>query len=167
MHQLIVIRHAKSDWPEGVPDHERPLGKRGRRDAPAAGRWLREQSLLPDVVAVSTAKRTQQTWELVSRELPVVPRAFSEEQIYAASWQELLDVVRSFPEECQSAAIVGHNPGCEELATSLAGGGDVTARTSMARKYPTSGIAVLNLSAPWAQSAPRQAELVEFQIPRG
>ena len=66
-----------------------------------------------------------------------------------------------------TAALVGHNPGCEELATSLVGSGSITARTAMARKYPTCGIAVLSLAEPWAQATAGSAELVEFHIPRG
>ncbi len=167
MHRLIVIRHAKSDWPEGVPDHGRPLGERGRRDAPAAGQWLQKHDLTPDIVAVSTATRTLQTWQLLAEQFPVAPDSFSVDRVYAASWQELLAVVQEFPEDCRTAALVGHNPGCEELATSLAGSGSMTARTAMARKYPTCGIAVLRLVEPWAQTTTGSAELVEFHIPRG
>ena len=56
------MRHAKSDWPPGVPDRERPLTKRGRRDATAAGDWLQEQGYVPDRVVVSPAQRTRETW---------------------------------------------------------------------------------------------------------
>lgn len=76
-------------------------------------------------------------------------------------------VVREFPEENQTAALVGHNPGCEELATSLAGSGSMKARTTMARKYPTCGVAVLSFPEPWAQVTPGSAELIDFHIPRG
>ncbi|HXT88463.1 MAG TPA: histidine phosphatase family protein, partial [Trebonia sp.] len=67
--RLLLLRHAKSDWPD-VADHERPLAKRGRRDAPVVGRWLRTSGYLPDAVICSTAARARQTWELVSAELP-------------------------------------------------------------------------------------------------
>ncbi|MFE6686352.1 SixA phosphatase family protein [Streptomyces sp. NPDC057743] len=67
--RLIVLRHAKSAWPEGVPDHERPLAGRGRRDAPAAGRWLRQRHCAPDVVLCSTSRRTRETWERIAAEL--------------------------------------------------------------------------------------------------
>jgi phosphohistidine phosphatase len=61
--RLILLRHAKSDWPD-VPDRDRPLAKRGRRDAPRIGRWLHDHGYLPDVVICSPARRTEQTWEL-------------------------------------------------------------------------------------------------------
>ena len=66
--RLILLRHAKSDWPD-VPDQERPLAKRGRRDAPVVGRWLRGHGYLPDTVICSVARRTRQTWKLVAPEL--------------------------------------------------------------------------------------------------
>ena len=65
--RLILLRHAKSDWPD-VPDRDRPLAKRGRRDAPKIGRWLREHGYLPDIVICSDARRTRQTWDRVARE---------------------------------------------------------------------------------------------------
>src|SRR5579859_3831085 len=66
--RLILLRHAKSDWPEG-PDLDRPLAKRGRRDAPRIGRWLRAHGFVPDVVICSAARRTRETWALVAPEL--------------------------------------------------------------------------------------------------
>ncbi|WP_431044796.1 SixA phosphatase family protein [Streptomyces sp. P1-3] len=71
---LVLLRHAKSAWPDGVDDQERPLAPRGRRDAPAAGRWLRDVGRVPDLAICSPARRTRETWELAARELgPAVP----------------------------------------------------------------------------------------------
>jgi phosphohistidine phosphatase len=61
---LILLRHAKSAWPEGVADQRRPLAGRGQRDAPAAGRWLGAAGYLPGLVLCSTAQRTRETWQL-------------------------------------------------------------------------------------------------------
>ena len=74
---LIVLRHAKSAWPQEVADQDRPLGPRGLRDAPAAGRWLREHGFTPDRIVCSPTRRTRQTWELVAHELgaPEIGRA--------------------------------------------------------------------------------------------
>ena len=74
LRRLVVLRHAKSAWPETCPT-ERPLAPRGCRDAPAAGRWLREADCVPDLVVCSTARRTRQTWELAAAELGRRPRA--------------------------------------------------------------------------------------------
>src|ERR1035441_5301802 len=70
--QLVLLRHAKSAWLD-VPDHDRPLAKRGLRDAPGAGRWLRQAGYVPDLVVCSTARRTSETWELAAAELGASP----------------------------------------------------------------------------------------------
>ncbi|WTQ63458.1 histidine phosphatase family protein [Streptomyces sp. NBC_00161] len=67
LRRLVVLRHAKSAWPPDVADSERPLAPRGRRDAPAARRWLREAGCVPDLVRCSSAQRTRQTWRQLER----------------------------------------------------------------------------------------------------
>jgi phosphohistidine phosphatase len=132
---LIVLRHAKSDWPEGVPDHARPLAKRGRREAPLAGRWLRRHGYLPDVVLCSTARRTRETWALVqdamldggddiedgdgAGRLAEPMTVTFEPRAYAASEHTLLYLVRELPLGCRTALLIAHNPGVSELATAL------------------------------------------------
>ena len=64
----MLLRHAKSDWPD-VPDRDRPLAKRGKRDAPVVGRWLHDQGYLPEIVICSAARRTRETWDLMAPEL--------------------------------------------------------------------------------------------------
>lgn len=165
---LVVLRHAKSDWPIGVADHSRPLSARGRRDAVAAGRWLAANVRPIDRVWVSSAVRTQQTWGLVSRHLEAQPVAVTSAAIYAAPWVEMLDVVRTAPDDSEVVAIVGHNPGCENLVRVLAGPeSDPQSRERMSLKYSTAGIAVLSFTGPWIELRPEAAVLVEFAIPRG
>ncbi|HLK75030.1 MAG TPA: histidine phosphatase family protein, partial [Streptosporangiaceae bacterium] len=117
--RLILLRHAKSDWPD-VPDRDRPLAKRGRRDAPRIGRWLREQGYRPDVVVVSAATRTRQTWDLVAPELGGSPAVHFEPRAYAASALSLLYLVQELPDRYRTALLIAHNPGLSDLATSLA-----------------------------------------------
>ena len=117
--RLILLRHAKSDWPD-VPDHDRPLAKRGRRDAPRIGRWLHEHGYQPDVAVVSTAARTRQTWDLVAPELGGSPAVRFEPRAYAASALTLLYLAQELPERYRTALLIAHNPGLSELATSLA-----------------------------------------------
>ena len=118
--RLILLRHAKSDWPD-VPDLDRPLAKRGRRDAPRIGRWLHEHGYQPDVVVVSDAARTRQTWDLVAPELGESPAVHFEPRAYAASALTLLYLAQELPARYRTALLIGHNPGLSELATSLAG----------------------------------------------
>jgi len=159
--RLILLRHAKSDWPD-VPDRDRPLAKRGRRDAPKIGRWLREHAYLPEVVICSAARRTQQTWKLVARELGGSPSVTFEPRAYAASAMTLLYLVMELPAECRTALLVGHNPGVSDLATSLArppDGDDAPIR------FPTAAVAVLDFPGAWADLTPGHAHLTDFTTP--
>src|SRR5262249_60816733 len=81
---LLLLRHAKSDWSTEEPDERRPLSKRGRRDAPAAGRWLAEHAPPLDLVVCSTAIRAQRTWALAGAELDPAPNMVPDERLYAA-----------------------------------------------------------------------------------
>jgi phosphohistidine phosphatase len=159
-HRLILLRHAKSDWPENVPDHDRPLAKRGRRDAPNVGRWLRQHGHVPDVVICSTATRTRQTWELVCAKLHGhTPAVTFEPRAYAASAMNLLYLAREQQESTGTALIIAHNPGTSELASSLAG----TSRDEL--NFPTAGVAVLEIRRHWADLGPGDARLVAFVTP--
>lgn len=164
---LVVLRHAKSDWPAGVPDHERPLGPRGRRDAPAAGAWIASHVGAVDRAIVSTAERTRQTWALAAAHLPVAGGVEFDDRVYEASAVALLGVLRELPDDVGRAILVGHNPGCEDLAVTLAGTRDDDAWAAMTTKYPTSGVAVLRFFVPWRDLAPGLARLDAFAVPRG
>lgn len=162
--RLVLLRHAKSAWPEDVPDHDRPLGKRGRRDAPAVGRWLRDKGYLPDTVVCSTARRTRETWELVAAELPAsfrgrAPAVTFEPRAYAASAMSLLYLAHELPGESRTSMLIAHNPGISELAASLTG----THRGGM--NFPTAGVAVLEFGDDWADLTHGQAHLADFVIP--
>lgn len=163
---LVLLRHAKSDWPEDVADHERPLADRGRRDAPAMGRWLRQAGYRPDHVVCSTALRTRQTWELVRGELDVDPAATEfEPRVYGATVQELLDVIGGAPAGAGTLLVIGHNPGLEYLSLTLAGDGPSDERDRMHRKFPTAALAVFEWSGDWDQAADGTARLVRFVTP--
>ena len=82
MRRLMLLRHAKSNRPEGVADRERPLATRGREAAPVMGRCLADELLLPDLVLISPARRTQETWQLVAPMLPEKPGTHVEPRIY-------------------------------------------------------------------------------------
>jgi phosphohistidine phosphatase len=163
--RLILLRHAKSEWPD-VPDVDRPLAKRGRRDAPRMGRWLHDHGYLPDAVVCSTARRAQQTWELVAPELGGPPSVTFEPRAYAASGLTLLYLAQELPGRHRTALLIGHNPGLSELATSLAGppaGNGGPARPGIS--LPTAGVAVLEFAGDWPGLAPRQARLLDVAVP--
>lgn len=166
---LVVLRHAKSAWPPGVADQDRPLNDRGERDAPVVGRWLAaELSQPPDLAVVSPARRTRQTWQLAAPAWPDEPAAQVDPRIYAATAGELLAVVRDLPVGVATAILVGHNPGCEDLVAALAGpGSDPAALAAMAVKYPTVGAAILRFAVPWSEVTPGSGVLLDFAAPRG
>jgi len=114
----MLLRHAKSDWPD-LPDRDRPLAKRGRRDAPVIGRWLHDQGYQPEIVICSAAVRTRETWDLVAPELGGSPSVTFEPRAYGASALTLLYLVRELPADCRAALLIGHNPGVSELASTL------------------------------------------------
>jgi phosphohistidine phosphatase len=158
---LVLLRHAKSEWPEGIADVERPLADRGRRDAPVAGRWLRERVPDIDLVLCSPAARTRQTWRLVSAELGGTRESHVEshidKRIYDASTTDLLAVVRELPDAATTVLLVGHNPGLEQLVALL---------TGTPCELRTSSVAVLAGPDTWATAGPNWARLVESETPR-
>ncbi len=155
---LILLRHAKSDWSGEQPDVERPLAGRGRRQAPDAGRWLVTNVDGIGVAVVSPAARARNTWELVSAELDAPPPTRVDDRLYAASADELLAVVRDLPADAETAVLVGHNPGFEELAELL---------TGEPTRLTTSALAVLTVPGSWSDAAPRACALRALGRPPG
>jgi phosphohistidine phosphatase len=158
---LVLLRHAKSAWPDGVADHERPLAKRGRRDAPAVARWLRDNGVVPHGVLVSSARRAVETTDLIIAELKPKPRQIVADEAYGASPAELLELVHTLPAEVDVAMLVGHNPGIEVFATLLA------KAASTMREFPTSAVAVLEFDEEWDSVEPGAGRLMAFAVPRG
>jgi phosphohistidine phosphatase len=166
--RLILLRHAKSAWPDDVPDHERPLAPRGRRDAPAAGRWLRKSDCVPDRVLCSTARRARETWQLAEEKLRAHPEVVFDPRVYGASTAELLDLVRETPPETGTLLIVGHDPTMHGLTLELARaepGEEAPALDRVREKFPTAGIAVLEFTGSWPDLGPGRARLANFSVP--
>jgi phosphohistidine phosphatase len=167
---LVLLRHAKSDWPD-VADHDRPLAKRGRRDAPVVGRWLGDSGYGPDAVICSTARRARETWELAAGGLTAVdpgaaPVVRYEPRVYEATVLGLLMLVREFDDAWRTAMIIGHNPSLADLATGLA-----SPDGAPPQAFPTAAVAVLGLAGSWAEATPGAARLLAFvapaDLPRG
>jgi phosphohistidine phosphatase len=147
---LILLRHAKSDWSGGEADLDRPLAKRGRRQAPESGRWLAENIPGIDLAVVSPARRARSTWDLVAAELDLTPETRFDDRVYAASGDELLTLVRALSDDLDTVILVGHNPGLEDLASLLTG-----EWTPM----PTSALAVITLTGSWSSVTLKSAAL--------
>jgi phosphohistidine phosphatase len=166
--RLLLLRHAKSAWPD-VPDHERPLAGRGRRDAPVAGRWLRSTGKQPDQVIVSPARRTRETWQLAAAELAARPTVSFDERVYGATAGDLLDLARQAPPGARSLLIVGHDPAMQDLTLALADADADADAGKLARvrlKFPTAAIAALEFTGSWQKLGPGRARLTAFVTPR-
>ncbi len=172
--QLILIRHAKSDYPFGVADHDRPLNDRGRRDAPEIGHWLDRHVAWPQgeppLVLVSSANRAQTTWQLASRTLSArwdERDEKTEARIYEASTRALVTIIDECPDSVTTLVLVGHNPGLAALVDTLCVEDDL--RITATEKFPTSAIAVLETREPWnvATGLTEAFRVAKFAVPRG
>ncbi|HEX2727256.1 MAG TPA: histidine phosphatase family protein [Beijerinckiaceae bacterium] len=162
----MLLRHAKSAWPDGTGDLERPLAGRGREAAPRMGAYLAGEQLIPDLVLVSPARRTQETWALVRPHLGDAA-VRTEPRIYEAPAERLLAVARETDAGTATLLIVGHNPGLADLLRLLVGGGDRLALTKAMTKYPTAGLAVIDLpNGAWRELSPRSGRLDRFVTPK-
>lgn len=119
MKRLLLLRHAKSSWKQAQPDHDRPLKKRGQRDAPLMGKLLADQGALPELIVSSTAIRARDTALSFAEAARYAGEIRFEAKIYEAEVSTLLAVIRALPETVKSAMIVGHNPGLEDLIQTL------------------------------------------------
>lgn len=118
---LVLVRHAKSDWSVPITDRNRPLAKRGRKQAPATGRWIAEHVEPLDLAVVSVAARARQTWELISEVLGYEVETRLSEEAYTFNTRELREVVADLPGSAKRVALVSHNPAVEELIERLTG----------------------------------------------
>ncbi|GAB4294629.1 MAG: phosphohistidine phosphatase SixA [Ignavibacteriaceae bacterium] len=118
MKKLYLIRHAKSSWKDmSLEDFDRPLNKRGKKDAPLMGKILREYNITPDLVISSPAKRAIITAKIISEEIGYEKEKIREvDDIYEASSSELLNIVKSLPDDSDTIMIFGHNPGLTLLS---------------------------------------------------
>src|SRR5690606_15840030 len=150
MLRLLLLRHAKSDRPAGVQDHERPLAPRGVMQSEAMGKYMAGQGLIPDLAVVSTARRTQDTWQLAAPAFATVPSQNNEGRIYEAAPDDILTVIQETDAATRVLLVVGHNPGFEQLAGYLVGQGRPQALARLQKKFPTAALAVIDFSvADW------------------
>ena len=160
---LILLRHAKSAYPDGVADHDRPLAPRGVREAALAGDWIREQLPAVDAVLCSTATRTRQTLARTGITAPVTYA----ERLYDATPGIVISVINEVSADIQTLLVIGHEPVMSSLALGLASrDSDREATDRIATKFPTSAIAVLQTALDWKQLELHSATLTTFHVPR-
>ena len=116
MKTLLLMRHAKSSWKfPDLPDHERPLNKRGRRDAPLMGKFLQDRDLVPQRIISSTAARARQTAEALAESANYRGDIVYLEKLYMAEVEEYINTLHDLPDDLDRVLVIGHNPGMETL----------------------------------------------------
>ncbi len=120
--RLIVMRHAKSDWgTSATTDHERPLNRRGCRDAPNIAAELVSQNWQPDCVLSSDAQRTRETFQRMEDEFTNSPTVEFLGSLYHAGIREIVAAVSMVPDELTTVMVLGHNPGWQSSVFVLSG----------------------------------------------
>ncbi|MBZ4622038.1 SixA phosphatase family protein [Mycobacterium avium] len=161
---LLLMRHAKSDYPDGVADHDRPLAPRGIRQAGLAGDWLRAGAPAIDAVLCSTATRTRETLRNTRIEAPV---RYSE-RLYASTPGIVIDEINTVGDDVSTLLVIGHEPTMSALALGLGGGSGANpaAAERISNKFPTSAIAVLAVPCRWTELELGAATLSDFVVAR-
>ena len=170
MHQLLLLRHAKSSRGDAsMADRDRPLSGRGRAAAASMRQVMLQLGLAPDLVLVSPARRTLQTLEALEpwEDTPLIEPV---EALYLAHVMTLVQALRSVADTVRSVLLIGHNPGMHELALALAGERDLASPAHVARGlvagYPTGALAEFAIAGPWHQLDKGGGRLMRFLIPR-
>ncbi|BCY16759.1 MAG: histidine phosphatase family protein [Chloroflexi bacterium] len=160
MKTLLLMRHAKSSWKHpDLPDQDRPLNKRGEKDAPRMGKYLKEKELVPQVILASPAKRIKQTVDGVLEKMPFKGKVEYVDSLYLAEPTAYFSILQTIPDKIERVLIVGHNPGLEGLLQILSG---------QVESLPTASIAHLVLPIEhWKDlKEETRCELVERVKPR-
>jgi len=168
MRTLYLLRHAKSAWDQAdLNDHDRVLNDRGRRSAPVIGRFLKKQGAELDLALCSSASRARETWGLVADELAVAPPVLIEERLYLCGIDNMVFRLRELDEKLASVILIAHNPDLQILTVSLSADRGSQAAGRVRHKYPTAGLARLELDiADWSDIRPDCGRLVYFETPK-
>ncbi len=167
MHQLILLRHAKSSWDDArQPDKDRPLNQRGRQAASRMRIVMREFGMAPDLVLVSSARRTLETLEALEpwADMPLTEAL---DALYLATAGQVLEAIRTVPETVRTVLVIGHNPGLHDLALTLCADPGAPAARDLAVGFPTSALAEFVISTPWTRLMPGGGRLMRFLTPKG
>jgi phosphohistidine phosphatase len=163
--ELFILRHAKSDWEsEAETDFDRPLAKRGNKDAPAMGKWMKKQKLLPDHIVSSPAERAKQTIYAVTKELDIAKKhVHFDKKIYMGNLEVLLKVLAECPQKAKTVMLVGHNPGLDELLQYLVRDPPLTGSGKL---ITTACLARIALPDDWAHLPRHCGTLISITRPR-
>lgn len=161
MKQLFLIRHAKSSWDDmSLSDFDRPLNKRGKRDAPKMGDFLREKSISPDLIVSSPANRALTTAKIIAEKVNYAINDIVERKsIYHAFPTDVIDVIHALPDDKNTVFLFGHNPTFTSLANKFGG--------VYIDNVPTCGVVALvaNIDS-WSEWNAHVSSLGNFYYPK-
>ncbi|WP_051453397.1 SixA phosphatase family protein [Hydrogenovibrio kuenenii] len=163
LRELLLVRHAKSDWKEDLDDKERPISEKGKKAASRLGHWLQENNLMPSYALVSPAQRAQQTFKRLKVDKDICPQ-ITLDQLYLATLDELIEVLAEIPKHYERVMIIGHNPGLEELAQFLEY--ESHCEDCETRLFPTGSLAHFILPNSWKNLNAGAGKLVQFIRPK-
>jgi len=161
MKRLYIARHAKSSWKDAsLADFDRPLNKRGKRDAPLMGKILKQHGVLPELIIASPAKRARKTATIIAAELGYPKKnIILAQKIYDNGLQEILQIIANSNDTIKSLMVVGHNPDLTIMAEILSG--------TMISNIPTSGVFCLDFNnSSWKDISPASGTKVFFEYPK-
>lgn len=148
MKRVLLLRHAKSSWSDDtLTDHERPLSKRGTRDAKRMAVYFEDQRLCPDYVLCSSATRARKSYALIARRFKHEPELVVDGALYLPTAQGLLDAIRNVPEHAKCVLVVGHSPSLDAVMLGCVSKRQPESRAQIAAKFPTGSLCVLELDA--------------------
>jgi phosphohistidine phosphatase len=167
MRSLTLLRHAEASWgDDAITDFVRPLNERGWQAAQAMGRHLATRGARFDRIVASSAQRVVETLQGLAAGGWEPENVSFELTIYNASMVELLEIVRSCPDDAERVMLVGHNPGIGMLAVQLTSDDADGRRSRLADGYPAGALAEIELDVEvWRQAAPHCGRLIGFTVP--
>lgn len=161
MKRLLLVRHAKSSWEDmKLEDIDRPLNKRGKKDAPTMGLRLKKMKILPDILISSPAKRALSTAKKIAEKINYPKKNILQENLlYHGTNQDLIKIVKNLPDNAESVMLFGHNPGFTDFANRLC-------KINISN-IPTTGIVAIDFQInKWSKADYGMGELVFFDYPK-
>ncbi|HOV14017.1 MAG TPA: histidine phosphatase family protein [Spirochaetota bacterium] len=165
MKQLILMRHAKSDWDNSLSDIDRPLSERGKREAPVVGKFLRKEKIIPDKLISSPSQRTRETLRYLMKELKEQINVEFNDIIYENIPKKIVELISKTEENIKTLMILGHNPSMEGLYQSFSG--ILIDDNDICEKFVTSAISLFEFDIKeWGEIVKAKGKLVFFKSPK-
>ena len=159
MKKLILLRHAKSSWKDAsLDDFDRPLNRRGKKDAPKMAHKLAMRKIKIDLIISSPAKRTNETAKIFANILGYESEIIFNDKLYEASYKEILNVINLIDDKYQNVLLVCHNPGITNLVNYIS--------DYFIENISTSGIVGLSTNSSWKNINENGCSFLFYDYPK-